>query len=82
MTKYFTESVATFVAASDWLTEEDEPAVFTLQTIAMHLDLHPEKLHAPLVQQFGLAYRSLLKRKPGEQTANDPLEDALKERGV
>lgn len=82
MAHSFTDSVNKFVAAADWLTDEDIPAIFTLEQIAMHLDLHPTTLHAPLVQQFGLAYRSLLKRKPGGTVAHDPLEDALKERGV
>lgn len=73
----FTAATAQFLAAADWLTPEHAPAVITLRLLAAQLD---ETLTAPLVAQYGLAYRSLLKQQPTAES-DDPLEQALKAAG-
>jgi hypothetical protein len=64
--------------AADWLTDEDAPAVIALEVMAAELD--GGNLSPALLGQYGLAYRSLLKRKPvGDASADDPLERALRQ---
>lgn len=71
----FVESTGKFLAAASWLTEDDEPAVVMLQALAAELDAN---LNPPLVAQYGLAYRNLLKRKPGESEEVDELAKLLR----
>lgn len=62
-------------SAREWLTEEDEPAVTGLIMLARQLD---EEFLAATYAQYGLTYRSLLKRKPSEDAGeSDPLDDLL-----
>lgn len=78
--KSFTQTVEDFESASTWLSDEDQPAVTTLFALAEELDGGP--LMPALVAQFGLTYRSLLKRAPVADTvAVDPLEEALRDAG-
>jgi hypothetical protein len=78
----FRAAVDKFIATSDWLTEEDEVAIVTLQAVADELDSMP-KLHAPLVSAFGLTYRDLKKKKPGEAEEVDPFNNIeLLRRGI
>ncbi len=74
--KSFHDSVEEFLeSAASWLSEEDSPAVVTLKKLAHALD---EKIHPPLLQQFGLTYRALLKKRPGaNQEEGDELDDIL-----
>jgi len=61
--------------AKSWLTDEDFPALIALENMAKALD---EKMTPALLSQYGLAYRSLLKRKPGEVTEDgDELDDLI-----
>ena len=68
------EATLQFVQQATWLTDDDNPAVVMLLAIAKKLD---EDLNAPLATQWGLTYRNLLKRKPGETAQLDPLGEAL-----
>jgi hypothetical protein len=71
----FTEAVDKFVDASDsWLTDEDAPAVATLQASAEALD---KELTSALLAAYGVAYRALLARKPTASATVDPLEALL-----
>lgn len=74
--KSFTSSVETFLkSAKPWLTEEDTPAMVSLQHMAKALD---EEMSPALLSQFGLAYRSLLKKKPGDAGDDgDELDDLI-----
>ena len=68
------ESTLQWVQNATWLTDDDNPAVVMLLAISKKLD---EDLNAPLATQWGLTYRNLLKRKPGETDQLDPLGEAL-----
>jgi hypothetical protein len=70
----FRESVDKFILFADWLSEEDEIAIVTLQAVADELDTM-DKLHAPLVSAFGLTYRDLKKKKPGDSDEIDPFNN-------
>lgn len=71
----FTESVEKFVkAANSWLTDEDAPAVATLEAAAEALDA---ELTSALTAAFGVAYRALLARKPASSAEVDPLDALL-----
>lgn len=76
----FVAATEAFENASSWLSTEDEPALTTLYAIAEELD---EGDRTPaLVAQYGLTYRSLLKRAPQvDEGAGDPLEEALRAAG-
>lgn len=75
--KTFTESVETFLTdAAEWLTDEDSPAVVFLQQTAAQLDV---KMTPALLSQYGLMYRSLLKKKPEQVEHEDELAKALAE---
>lgn len=79
--KSFTQTVEDFESASTWLSDEDQPAVTTLYALAEELDGDGPLVPA-LVAQFGLTYRSLLKRAPvGDAPEVDPLEEALRRAG-
>lgn len=72
----FTEAVETFKkSAADWLTDEDSPAVAALEAAAAELD---RKMSPALLAAYGLTYRNLLKRKPGEASEDgDELDDII-----
>ena len=67
--RFMTETLK-FISSSPWLADEDGPAVVALLAMAAELD---EKLNPPLVAQYGLTYRNLLKRKPAEGDGLDEL---------
>ena len=71
----FYESTLRFINGASWLTDEDDPAVVALLAMARDLD---EKLNPPLVAQYGLTYRNLLKRKPGATEEVDELAKSLR----
>lgn len=64
-----------FISQSSWLADEDGPAVVALLAMAAELD---EKINPPLVAQYGLTYRNLLKRKPAAGEEMDELAKLLK----
>jgi hypothetical protein len=69
--KTFTKAVEEFLKdAESWVSPEDFPAVVALQHMAAQLD---KEITGPILAQYGLAYRNLLKRKP----ATAPVEDEL-----
>lgn len=72
----FVEAVETFKkSAADWLTDEDSPAIAALEAAAVELD---KEVTGALLNAYGLTYRNLLKRKPGDQTGGgDELDDLL-----
>jgi len=72
----FVAAVETFKAsAADWLTDEDSPAIAALEAAAKQLD---QEVTPALLSAYGLTYRSLLKRKPGDQTGGgDELDDLI-----
>lgn len=72
----FTKSVADFLEAAEaWLLPEDYPATVSLQHMAAGLD---KEMTPALLSQFGLAYRSLLKKKPADNgDGGDELDDIL-----
>lgn len=72
----FVAATTQFLAAADWIGPEHAPAVITLRLVAAQLD---EAMTAPLVAQYNLAYRALLKARPVDPGADDPLERALRE---
>lgn len=62
--------------AKGWLTDEDAPALTSLENLAKQLDAGP--LQASMVSAFGVAYRALLARKPEEASEEvDPLDDII-----
>jgi hypothetical protein len=71
----FSESTQIFIDRATWLTEDDAPAVVTLLALAAELDAN---LNPPLVAQYGLTYRNLLKRKPVEIEEVDELAKLLR----
>ena len=73
----FTQAIETFIKSSTWLEDEDAVAVISLQAMAAQLD-SDDKLNPPLVAQFGLTYRNLLKKKPVISDDVDPLEGLLR----
>jgi len=74
----FTESIEAFLTAADeWLTDEDAPAVAALCAMAEQLD---REMTPALLAQYGLSYRTLLKRKPANAGApEDELELLLRD---
>ena len=71
---FMTETLK-FISTASWLTDEDGPAVISLLAMAEELD---QKINPPLVAQYGLTYRNLLKRKPQAQDEGDELAKLLK----
>jgi hypothetical protein len=62
-------------SAEDWLSDEDFPAVQALEAMAKELDV---KMTPALLSQYGLAYRSLMKKKPGTGAEDgDELDDII-----
>lgn len=74
----FAEATKQFLATADWIGPEHAPAVATLRLVAASLD---ESLNPPLVAQYNLAYRNLLKQQPVDPDADDPVEQALRAAG-
>lgn len=72
----FEEAVKLFEQASPWLSDADLPAVMELRMIAKELD--KGELSPAMLAQYGLTYRSLLKRAPVGDDAEDELEAALR----
>lgn len=72
----FTTAVRKFKKSAEaWLSDEDLPAIVALEKAAESLD---EEITPALLAQYGLIYRSLLKKKPaasGEEV--DPLDDLI-----
>ncbi|TDL43595.1 hypothetical protein [Microbacterium oleivorans] len=70
----FKAAVATFKkSAKSWLQDEDSPAVAALEAAAVQLD---KEMSPALLSAYGLTYRNLLKRKPGDTTEDgDELDD-------
>lgn len=72
----FQDSVNAFEKDATWLGDADLPAVVTLRKVAAALD--GGDMSPAMLSQFGLTYRSLLKRAPSDAAENlDPLEAAL-----
>jgi hypothetical protein len=71
----FMAATLEFIHSATWLTDEDNPAIVSLIAMARELD---DRLNPPLVAQYGLTYRNLLKRKPGNEDAPDELGKLLK----
>lgn len=71
----FTKATLEFIHSATWLTDEDNPAIVSLIAMARELD---ERLNPPLVAQYGLTYRNLLKRKPETENDLDELGKLLK----
>lgn len=71
----FVEATEEFVEASEWLGSEDAPAVATLRAVAEQLD--GGDLTPALLGQYGLTYRSLLKRRPADPPDEDEFEQLL-----
>lgn len=71
----FTKAVETFKeAAKEWLSEEDSPALVSLEKAAAALD---KEITPALLSSFNLTYRALLKRKPTDTTEGGDELDAL-----
>jgi hypothetical protein len=79
MSRGFTEAVETFIKSAEWLSDDDLVAVISLKAMAEELD-EATKLNPPLVAQFGLTYRNLLKKKPTGHKEVDPLAELLSKR--
>lgn len=60
--------------AKPWLTPEDAPMVTGLKMLAAQLD---REFQAALFTQYGVTYRTLLKKKPESAGEKDPLEGLL-----
>lgn len=71
----FMDETLKFISAATWLRDEDGPAVMALLAMADELD---KKINPPLIAQYGLTYRNLLKRKPEETESLDELGRLLK----
>ncbi len=71
----FMEETLKFVSTATWLNDEDGPAVIALLAMAAELD---EKINPPLIAQYGLTYRNLLKRKPQSAEEVDELAKLLR----
>lgn len=79
--KTFTEAVQEFETASPWLEPKHTPALVMLYAMASELDAQviSGDLHAPLMGQYGLAYRNLAKEAPKDTGPADELTTLLKE---
>ena len=79
--KTFTQAVQEFENASPWLEAKHTPALVMLYAMASELDAQVINgdLHAPLMGQYGLAYRNLSKEAPKQGDKADELEELLKD---
>lgn len=76
-------AVRAFLKSADaWLTDEDLPALTTLLALAKMMDTG--QATPALISQYGLTYRSLLKRKPpaAPEAPSDPLSKAMADAGL
>jgi hypothetical protein len=78
--KTFTEAVQEFENASPWLEPKHTPALVMLYAMAKELDAQVINgdLHAPLMGQYGLAYRNLSKEAPKQGDSKDEMEEFLR----
>lgn len=75
MSEYST-AVKAFLDAETWaLAPQHAPAVASLRVMARELD---SEFHAATASAFGLAYRQLLRMRPGEES-NSAVAAALRE---
>ena len=79
--KTFMKAVEEFIEASPWLEAKHQPAIVMLYAMANQLDdqVMTGSLHAPLLSQFGLAFRNLAKEAPKVSGEKDELEELLKD---
>lgn len=77
----FSDAINKFIASAEWLEDEDAVAIISLVAMAAELDT-ADKLNPPLVAQFGLTYRNLLKKKPVGTDVVDPMAEMLKKRNT
>lgn len=63
-------------SAKSWMTDEDAPAMTSLEAMAKALDEH---MTPALLNSYGVAYRALLARRPNGEDEEDELEMALRE---
>jgi len=79
--KTFTEAVQEFENASPWLEPKHTPALVMLYAMAKELDAQvlSGDLHAPLMGQYGLAYRNLSKEAPKQGAEKDDLQQLLED---
>lgn len=77
-TRGFVTSLNKFLKAATWLGPIDAPAVASLKAMAKELD-SSSQLSPSLLSQYGLSYRSLLKRAPAEDAADAEFERLLAE---
>lgn len=79
--KTFTEAVQEFQNASPWLEAKHTPALVMLYAMASELDAQVVNgsLHAPLMGQFGLAFRNLSKEAPKNVQEKDALQALLED---
>lgn len=75
MARSLVEATRKFVEASDWLGDEEIPAIAVLEMIAEVVDRDGPQ--PAILGQYGVAYRDLLKRAPKAQSDADPLAAAL-----
>lgn len=75
MARSLVEATQRFVEASDWLGDEDLPAISVLEMIAEVVDRDGPQ--PAILGQYGVAYRDLLKRAPKADADVDPLAAAL-----
>lgn len=71
----FKDSVDKFKSSAPWLGDEDAPALAALDTLAETID--GGRVEAALISQFGLTYRSLVKRAPAKAGDRDELGGLL-----
>lgn len=74
MADTFTAATERFLEVADWLGDEDEPAVTSLKIMAAVMD---KRFSAATMAQYGLVYRSLMKKRPDGTHEVDPLEALL-----
>lgn len=70
----FTEAVDKFISSASWLTDEDAPMVAGLRIAGQMMD---KKFSAATLAQFGLCYRTLMKKRPEAAGEEDELEALL-----
>jgi hypothetical protein len=69
------ESTELFLASCDWLTDAHLPAVTSLRMMSALLD---QEINPPLMTQYQLAYRNLMKQAPTHVEEVDELARLLK----
>ena len=69
------ESTEAFLASCDWLTDAHLPAITSLRMMAALLD---QEINPPMMTQYQLAYRNLMKQAPQHAEELDELAKLLK----